>query len=195
MDKSFPVAATLRLRNGHLFRLLQTKGWTQHDLAQSLGVRDIDVSKWMRFVTRPRDPSIQRAIMELTGVAIDDVFPDRLYTGLPRGPVDTTIVRDIPLGVLIGYRHHPLALPSSEDLLLEQEARNNLEKALQTLSPKEQDILRRHFGLDETPQTLEDIGKRYNVGKDRIRMIEANALHKLRHPSRMHALRHALQGT
>jgi len=57
-----------------------------------------------------------------------------------------------------------------------------IEKVLDTLTPKEAMVIRMHFGLeDEKPKTLEEIGKRYNVSRERIRQIEAKALGKIRH--------------
>ncbi len=74
---------------------------------------------------------------------------------------------------------------SIEDIVLEKDLRESLEKALSTLTNREQKILRLRFGLDDGRQrTLEEIGKEYNVTRERIRQIEAKALRKLRHPSR-----------
>ena len=58
-------------------------------------------------------------------------------------------------------------------------------EVLETLTPREAEVLRLRFGLGEgTPQTLEEVGKAFNVTRERIRQIEAKALRKLRHPSR-----------
>lgn len=60
-----------------------------------------------------------------------------------------------------------------------------LERALTTLSPREEKVLRLRFGLsDGHEHTLEEIGEDFAVTRDRIRQIEAVALHKLRRPSR-----------
>jgi RNA polymerase primary sigma factor len=56
-------------------------------------------------------------------------------------------------------------------------------KALTTLTPKEQDIIRLRFGIgDDVPRTLEEIGKRYELTRERIRQIEMKALRRLRQP-------------
>lgn len=58
-------------------------------------------------------------------------------------------------------------------------------EVLETLTPREAEVLRLRFGLGEgTPQTLEEVGRAFNVTRERIRQIEAKALRKLRHPSR-----------
>ena len=63
-------------------------------------------------------------------------------------------------------------------------------KTLATLSPREEKVLRMRFGIGEdVDHTLERVGQNFNVTRERIRQIEAKALHKLRHPSRSKKLR------
>jgi len=68
--------------------------------------------------------------------------------------------------------------------------REELEKVLETLTERERTILALRFGLTgEEPLTLEEVGKRFGLTRERIRQLEAKALAKLRHPSRSAALR------
>lgn len=61
---------------------------------------------------------------------------------------------------------------------------------LNTLTPRENEVLRKRYGLDDAkPKTLEEVGKEFNVTRERIRQIEAKALRKLRHPNRTKLLR------
>lgn len=61
---------------------------------------------------------------------------------------------------------------------------------LDTLTPREEKVLRLRYGIDDgKPRTLEEVGKEFNVTRERIRQIEAKALRKLRHPSRSKKLR------
>jgi len=65
-----------------------------------------------------------------------------------------------------------------------------LESVLDTLTPREEQVLRLRFGLDDgRTRTLEEVGKEFSVTRERIRQIEAKALRKLRHPSRSKQLR------
>lgn len=86
-------------------------------------------------------------------------------------------------------------IPAEEEYSVEQMAFNKilyyqLENVLNTLPPRERDILKLRFGLDDNhPRTLEEIGLKYGVTRERIRQIEAKALRKLRHPSRSRHLR------
>ena len=68
--------------------------------------------------------------------------------------------------------------------------REQLEEVLSTLTPREEQVLRMRFGLvDGKPHTLEEVGKQFDVTRERIRQIESKTLRKLRHPSRSKKLR------
>ena len=65
---------------------------------------------------------------------------------------------------------------------------------LGTLTPREEKVLKLRFGLDDgRARTLEEVGREFNVTRERIRQIEAKALRKLRHPSRSKKLRDYLE--
>ena len=69
-------------------------------------------------------------------------------------------------------------------------------EVLDTLTPREAKVLRMRFGIEmNTDHTLEEVGKQFDVTRERIRQIEAKALRKLRHPSRSERLRSFLEGT
>ncbi|NMB09035.1 MAG: RNA polymerase sigma factor RpoD [Tissierellia bacterium] len=72
--------------------------------------------------------------------------------------------------------------------------REQLIEVLDTLTPREQKVLRLRFGLDDgRARTLEEVGKEFDVTRERIRQIEAKALRKLRHPSRSKKLKDFLE--
>lgn len=82
----------------------------------------------------------------------------------------------------------------SEELLFHRQLRNEVDRALSTLKPREAEILRLRFGLDDNEQrTLEEVGRVFGLTRERIRQIEANALRRLRHPSRSRVLREFCQ--
>ena len=77
-----------------------------------------------------------------------------------------------------------------EDIVEQTLLRESLESVLSTLTPREEKILRLRFGLDDgVERTLEDVGKVFDVTRERIRQIENKALRKLRHPSRTKYIR------
>ncbi len=97
---------------------------------------------------------------------------------------------DSHLGDFIEDRNTlPPADVASRQLLKEQ-----IEEVLNTLTPREQRVLQLRFGLEDgRSRTLEEVGKEFNVTRERIRQIEAKALRKLRHPSRSRKLKDYLE--
>ena len=74
---------------------------------------------------------------------------------------------------------------SSEALVDDIMLRKEIDKVLSTLTERERRVLILRFGLDNgTPKTLEEVGKEFNVTRERIRQIEAKALRKIRYPVR-----------
>ena len=80
--------------------------------------------------------------------------------------------------------------PAPDSMATQAMLKKQLNDVLATLTPREEKVLRLRFGLDDgRTRTLEDVGKEFNVTRERIRQIEAKALRKLRHPSRSKRLK------
>lgn len=93
---------------------------------------------------------------------------------------------DSHLGDFIPDDDAPVPAEAASHTLLKEQ----LSTVLQTLTPREEMVLRLRFGLEDgRPRTLEEVGKEFKVTRERIRQIEAKALRKLRHPSRSKKLR------
>ena len=93
---------------------------------------------------------------------------------------------DSHLGDFIQDDNVPVPADAAAFTLLKEQ----LVEALSTLTDREQKVLRLRFGLDDgRARTLEEVGKEFNVTRERIRQIEAKALRKLRHPSRSRKLK------
>jgi RNA polymerase primary sigma factor len=76
------------------------------------------------------------------------------------------------------------------DIAIDGDMKKNIEKALSSLSSREQLIIKKRFGLgDDSPHTLEEVGDEFDVTRERVRQIEVKAIRKLRHPSRSKWLR------
>ena len=93
---------------------------------------------------------------------------------------------DSHLGDFIQDENVPVPADAAAFTLLKEQ----LDEVLGTLTEREQKVLRLRFGLDDSrARTLEEVGKEFNVTRERIRQIEAKALRKLRHPSRSRKLK------
>ncbi|MBS6516986.1 MAG: RNA polymerase sigma factor RpoD [Clostridium sp.] len=93
---------------------------------------------------------------------------------------------DSHLGDFIQDEHVQIPVDAATYTLLHEQ----LMEVLDTLTDREQKVLRLRFGLDDgRPRTLEEVGREFNVTRERIRQIEAKALRKLRHPSRSRKLK------
>lgn len=97
---------------------------------------------------------------------------------------------DSHLGDFIQDEHIPVPADEAAHTLL----REQLEKVMDTLSEREQKVLALRFGLEDgKPHTLEEVGREFQVTRERIRQIEAKALRNLRHPTRSRKLRDFLE--
>ena len=85
---------------------------------------------------------------------------------------------------------------SPVDAVIQLNLKEQTQKVLKTLSPREEMVLKMRFGVgDGSEHTLEEVGQSFAVTRERIRQIESKALRKLRHPSRSQRLRAFLEGT
>ena len=126
-------------------------------------------------IAKEMEMSVEK-VMEIQKIAQD---PVSLET--PIGEED-----DSHLGDFIQDEDSPAPQDSAAHTLL----REQLEEVMDTLTPREAMVLKLRFGLEDgKARTLEEVGKQFDVTRERIRQIEAKALRKLRHPSRSKKLR------
>ncbi len=137
-----------------------------------------------------RDPTVEEiaAEMELPPervAEIQRIAPEPLSLETPIGEEEDSHLAD--------FVEDQEALSPSEaatNTLLRRE----IEEALAKLTPRERDVIRMRFGLDDgMPRTLEEVGRHFKVTRERIRQIEAKALKKLKHPSKSRKLREFLE--
>ncbi|HBE80554.1 MAG TPA: RNA polymerase sigma factor RpoD [Firmicutes bacterium] len=133
-----------------------------------------------------REPSAEEIAKEM------EMSPDRVreIMKIAQEPVslETPIgeEEDSHLGDFIEDQDAPAPAEAASFRLLKEQ----LEDVLNTLTPREEKVLRLRFGLDDgRARTLEEVGQIFNVTRERIRQIEAKALRKLRHPSRSKKLK------
>ena len=154
----------------HMVETINRLVRTQRQLLQSLG----------------REPSPEEIAKEMD-LPVDRV---REIMKISQDPVslETPIgeEEDSHLGDFIQDDHVEVPVDAATFTLLHEQ----LMEVLETLTDREKKVLRLRFGLDDgRPRTLEEVGKEFNVTRERIRQIEAKALRKLRHPSRSKKLK------
>lgn len=133
-----------------------------------------------------RDPSLEEIAKELD-ISKDKV---RMIKGLIQEPASL----DSPVGeeddFFLGDVIEDLQSPTPDKLTYEMILKEELEDILDTIPPREKRILKLRFGLiDGRRRTLSEIGRDYNLSRERIRQIEKKALQRMRHPTRIKKLK------
>jgi RNA polymerase primary sigma factor len=158
-----PVYLTDRIRK--LYR-------TRHQLEQVLG----------------RSPSIEELaeVLEIEPDKVSWMFKVSYPPVSLESPVGD---EETELGMLVEDEHSP----SPAQVVYDQMLRERISQVLATLTPREARILRLRFGLDcDRPYTLEEVGQKFGLTRERIRQIEGKALRRLRHPHQARLLREYL---
>ena len=182
------LALIQKLRHGAIWQAMRERGWNQRQLAEHLGMSKNACGDMLAFKWIPQKPDIHLKLMELTGIAIDDLFPAEAYKALKAMPTTHEEIREVT-PQLLRQAVERLSLPSPEQQRIDAEPGECLHAVLKTLNPKEQHILERRFGLNGPAETYEAIGDTFGVSRERIRGIEAQAMRKLRSPSRLNRLK------
>lgn len=133
-----------------------------------------------------REPSPDEIAAEM-GISVEKV---REILKIAQEPVslETPIgeEEDSHLGDFIEDENAPAPAEVASNAMM----REQLQEVLHTLTPREEKVIRLRFGLEDgQAHTLEEVGKEFNVTRERIRQIEAKALRKIRHPGRSKKLR------
>ncbi len=124
------------------------------------------------------------AYLDLPLIKVEEIMKlalDPISLETPIGEEDDSHLGDF---IQDGDASEPMEAATANSL------REQLDKALATLTPREEKVLRLRFGFEDgKAHTLEEVGKEFNVTRERVRQIESKALRRLRHPSKAKALR------
>jgi RNA polymerase primary sigma factor len=138
---------------------------------------------------------LSRQILQKSGIEADPATL-ALNMGLPEAKIreimkiaKEPVSLEMPVGddgdMSLGDLIEDSQTPSPEDVAMQESMRALLNSALATLTPREAKVMRMRFGVDlRTELTLEEIGKHFDVTRERVRQIEAKAMLKLRHHTR-----------
>src|SRR5688572_20510065 len=133
-----------------------------------------------------REPTNEE-LSTLLNISVDDVMDTMRSSG-------RHVSMDAPLiagedGTLMDLMPGEDIAPSPEMNLITESLRREIERALYTLTPREADVIRLYFGLNDSPLTLEEIGERFELTRERVRQIKEKAIRRLKHTSRSKILR------
>ncbi len=122
-------------------------------------------------------------IAEMSGLPVDKV---REIMQMAQEPISI----DSPVGEdeesSIGEFIADEGSPEPDEIVGKTMLKEQISEVLKTLTDREENVIRMRFGLDDgIPRTLEEVGREFNITRERIRQIEAKALRKLRHPTRI----------
>ena len=186
------VRLKLFTRNARLIDTRAERGWAQARVASWVSMTTQRLSDIENLKVIPTDLEMD----DLSAVlmkSVEYLFPKVLAQSVSCGVFDK---REVSLSekqvAALESREVVLALPATEDIEMNVDRLALVDKVKEViggLTPREQKIIELRFGLNGgQTHTLEDIGKMFNVTRDRIRQIEEKALRKLRHPTRSRKL-------
>lgn len=166
------------------------RGWTQSRTAKFLGITATEFGKLVNLTAIPKTFSEELAdrLFELTYKFTDELFPvqsdlkeESLSDDRVMAEVDCYQLKTKESGII-----QLITKIDCPELSFDFELKAELDKVLKTLTPREEKIVRMRYFED---MTLEEVGAKFKVTRNRVRQIEAKALRKLRHPKRTRVLK------
>lgn len=183
------IALKVKAKNGVLQKFIDEMGWNQAEFARRLGCSICFVGEWFNMKNYPKSAELQERVSQLIGKSFIEIFPQALQDPNFIPPEEKTFYRNIDVKLLPTSKAQDL-LPYHEDFD-QFDTSNSIKKALATLTPREEKVIRMRFGLEgeEGEHTYEEVGGVCDISKTRIQQIERKALKKLKHPARAKMLK------
>ena len=185
---------TLRVRNNRLKERREQLGMNQSDFASAAGV---SLSAYRELEGLRRSPRVQRngwwrwrdialQLARFHCVEPDELFPPAVLS--VDTPVASRRINGDDLFPLLSA-HQERLLEGPDGAHERAELREQVDRALATLPPRDAEVLRLRYGLDDGGErTLDQIGEVFDIQRERVRQIQLRAIRTLRHPSRARAL-------
>jgi RNA polymerase sigma factor (sigma-70 family) len=159
-------------------------------LSDYLNLRRSPYVRKSKYSLRLRLSKTAQMIVDELGIQPDELFPPSLYDlALPSVEVREYDSKQVlSLGDLRGADR--ISMPDPNATIAAEEMKAAVNRALEKLTPRQQDIIEMRFGLNGRDEsTLEEVAREFHVGPERIRQIEARVLRTLRHPGHHYEIR------
>ena len=187
MNEHKDYRVTVRVRNNNILNLIEAKGVAGYVAAKEADISYSVLSGYINMSESPLNPKgvVKETAQKLCsyfGKCVDEVWSLEQLT-----PIESNI-RELE------FSYHELTrLENISDPMLSIESdqlKEVIDFTLDTkLTPRESKVLKLRFGFEGDPLSLEQVGDIIEVSRERVRQIEAKALRKLRHPSRLNRVR------
>ena len=181
----------ITIRNERLLAAMEGMGYKSvAEFSRSQGLNGVKVNEIISGKITPLDregnpKELTKEILEILNLTIEKAFTEKQLKGFKKHTFEVKIEEEKLLQIISPAKNQEIKV-------IEQEVKSKLSEILSTLTPREEKILRMRFGIGmNTDHTLEEVGRKFFVTRDRIRQIEARALRKLKHPSRSKQLMEA----
>jgi len=174
----------ITIRNERLLAAMEGMGYKSvAEFSRNQGLNGVKVREIFSGKIPPLDregnpKELTKEILEILNLTIEKAFTEKQLKGFKKHTFEVKIEEEKLLQIISPAKNQEIKV-------IEQEVKSKLSEILSTLTPREEKILRMRFGIGmNTDHTLEEVGRKFFVTRDRIRQIEARALRKLKHPSR-----------
>ena len=181
----------ITIRNERLLAAMEGMGYKSvAEFSRNQGLNGVKVREIFSGKIPPLDregnpKELTKEILEILNLTIEKAFTEKQLKGFKKHTFEVKIEEEKLLQIISPAKNQEIKV-------IEQEVKSKLSEILSTLTPREEKILRMRFGIGmDTDHTLEEVGRKFFVTRDRIRQIEARALRKLKHPSRSKQLMEA----
>ena len=184
------IAIVARAKQGYIYRYMITRNMSAKQLAGEIGIDQVTIGRIINFKWLPpkrrKKNDITEKLEKYFKIPIDILFPEEFTQEIAQ-KIGRKFVKFEEVDILqlesIPERYLPYI--EQNELIDEESIDEAIKKALSSLTKREEDVIRRRFGIDmDESQTLEAISIHLGVSRNRIHQIEAKALRKLQHKTR-----------
>jgi len=173
----------ITIRNERLLAAMEGMGYksvaefSRNQGLNSVKVREIFSGKIPPLDREGNPKELTKEILEILNLTIEKAFTEKQLKGFKKHTFEVKIEEEKLLQIISPAKNQEIKV-------IEQEVKSKLSEILSTLTPREEKILRMRFGIGmNTDHTLEEVGRKFFVTRERIREIEGKALRKLKHPT------------